>query len=101
MSEQDRPKGDMTVAEAGRKGGAALRAQIGREGYVALGKLGGAVTRSRHGTDHYREIGRKGGEANLARRGREWMREIGKRGGNRVRELTDAGRRAEAEEQER
>ncbi len=42
------------------------------------------------------EAGRKGGERVLAERGPEFFSKIGKKGGQRVRELINAGRRAEA-----
>jgi general stress protein YciG len=45
----DKPKGGMTVKEAGQKGG--------RRG----GKRGGETTRDRYGHEFYEEIGKKGG----------------------------------------
>ncbi|MHB8420864.1 MAG: hypothetical protein ACYDCL_22540 [Myxococcales bacterium] len=41
------------------------------------------------------EAGRKGGERVLQERGPEFFSKIGKKGGQRVRELINAGRRAE------
>ena len=41
MSKHDQDKGDMTVREAGRKGGEARRDELGHEGYQQLGKKGG------------------------------------------------------------
>lgn len=41
------------------------------------------------------EAGRKGGERVLAERGPQFFAKIGKKGGQRVRELINAGRRAE------
>ena len=49
MAEIERPKGDMSVKEAGRKGG------------ERGGKKGGETTRDRYGHEFYEEIGRKGG----------------------------------------
>ena len=51
------PKGSMSVAEAGRKGGL----------------IGGQVTARKYPHEHFEEIGRKGGQkvAELIRRGKE------------------------------
>jgi len=69
---------EMTVREAGRKGGMTVR--------------------DKHGPDFFREIGRKGGQATWKSHGREFYQEIGKRGGQkggaRVRELIQKGKRA-------
>jgi general stress protein YciG len=70
-------KGDMSVREAGRKGG----------------EKGGQTTRERYGTPFYREIGRKGGETVRSERGHEFYEEIGKKGGQRVRDLIAAAKR--------
>jgi uncharacterized protein len=64
--------GDMTVQEAGRKGGEA--------------------TSRTHGREFYQEIGRKGGETTSSTHGREFYQEIGQRGGQRVRELINRGK---------
>src|SRR5881628_199056 len=70
--------GDMSVREAGRKGG----------------EKGGQTTKERYGTPFYKEIGRKGGEAVRDVRGHEFYEEIGRKGGQRVRELINEGKRA-------
>jgi general stress protein YciG len=69
--------GDMSVREAGRKGG----------------EKGGQTTKERYGTPFYKEIGRKGGEAVRDERGHEFYEEIGRKGGQKVRELINEGKR--------
>lgn len=77
------------------------------------GKLGGAKTRERKGVEWYREIGRKGGKATLEKHGREhfadmgagaaektprttgFYQKIGMKGGLKVKELIEAGKRAQ------
>jgi general stress protein YciG len=107
--------GGMTVAEAGRKGGQAVRDKygpgfyetIGKKGgeavkaerghafYEEIGKKGGEAVKAERGHAFYEEIGRKGGESVKASRGAGFYEEIGKRGGHRVRELIDDAKRAE------
>ena len=70
----EKKKGDMTVAEAGRKGGEKVASERGHE--------------------FYEEIGRKGGEKVASERGHEFYEEIGKKGGQKVRQLIEAGKRA-------
>jgi uncharacterized protein len=70
-------KGDMSVREAGKKGG----------------ERGGQTTKERYGTPFYREIGRKGGERVRGERGHEFYEEIGRKGGQKVRDLINAGKR--------
>lgn len=69
--------GDMSVREAGRKGG----------------EKGGQTTKERYGTPFYKEIGRKGGEAVRDERGHEFYEAIGRKGGQKVRELINEGKR--------
>ena len=75
--ERDKSKGELTVSEAGRKGG----------------KKGGQTTKSRYGHGFYEEIGRKGGETVRETRGHEFYEEIGHKGGQKVRELIEAGKK--------
>ena len=69
--------GEMSVREAGRKGG----------------EKGGQTTKERYGTPFYKEIGRKGGETVRNERGHEFYEEIGRKGGQKVRELINEGKR--------
>lgn len=63
-------KGEMTVGEAGRRGGRKTARTHGHEFYEEIGAKGGElggprggrVTRERHGHGFYEEIGRKGGQ---------------------------------------
>jgi general stress protein YciG len=71
-------KGELTVREAGRKGG----------------QKGGQTTKARYGPEFYRDIGRKGGEAVRDARGHEFYEEIGKKGGQKVRQLIEQGKKA-------
>jgi len=68
--------GDMSVREAGKRGG----------------EKGGQTTKARYGTPFYRQIGRKGGETVRAERGHEFYEEIGRKGGQRIRDLIAAGK---------
>jgi general stress protein YciG len=73
-----RKQSDLSVREAGRKGG----------------ERGGRTTKARYGTPFYREIGRKGGEAVRETRGHGFYEEIGRKGGQKVRELINEGKRS-------
>ena len=55
-------KGDMTVSEAGRRGGQRTSQTHGHEFYEKIGKKGGETTSERYGTPFYEEIGHKGGQ---------------------------------------
>lgn len=68
-------KGDMTVREAGRKGG--------------------ETTAERHGHEFYEEIGRKGGVKVRDEYGVQFYEEIGHKGGQKVRQLIEEGKRAQ------
>lgn len=70
---------EITVREAGHRGGTKVKERYGPEFFKRIGQMGGRTTAERHGTEFYKEIGRKGGL----------------KGGARVRELIA---RAKAEE---
>ncbi|MFA5926977.1 MAG: hypothetical protein WCT32_01390 [Patescibacteria group bacterium] len=77
--------GEMTVREAGKKGGETTSEKYGHEFYEEIGEKGGERTSETHGHDFYEEIGKKGGE----------------KGGQRVRELIEEGKEAEQEKEEK
>ncbi len=74
-------KGEMTVAEAGHKGG--------------------EKTAETHGHEFYEEIGHEGGEKTAETHGREFYKDIGHKGGQRERELVEEGKEAEGTETKR
>jgi uncharacterized protein len=74
---------DMTVREAGRKGGSKVRDKYGKEFYQQIGQKGGTTTWETHGKEFYQKIGKMGGT----------------KGGARIRELIAKGKEAEANEQ--
>ncbi len=54
-------EGNMSVREAGRKGGKTTRARYGAEFFQEIGAKGGRTVSERYSNEHFREIGRKGG----------------------------------------
>ena len=52
--------GNMSVREAGRKGGKTTRARYGPEFFQEIGAKGGKAVSERYSNEHFREIGRKG-----------------------------------------
>lgn len=106
---------ESTIQEAGRRGGAIRKAELGRDGYSKIGKLGGDVRKEQMTSEKYAEIGRKGGAARKAQLGRDGYSnlgklggkarknqlgetgyaELGKKGGARLRELIAAGKASE------
>ena len=55
-------KGNMTVQEAGRKGGEAVSEKYGPGFYEKIGQKGGETVADKYGHEHFEEIGRKGGQ---------------------------------------
>ncbi|MEB3185830.1 MAG: hypothetical protein VKP72_00150 [bacterium] len=74
---------EISMREAGRRGGNRVRERYGTEHFARIGAIGG-----QHG-------GRKGGLATAARHGRSHFQEIGRRGAERLRELVARGQAAE------
>ncbi len=54
-------EGNMSVREAGSKGGKTTRARYGAEFFQVIGAKGGKAVSERYSNEHFREIGRKGG----------------------------------------
>jgi general stress protein YciG len=75
---------EMTVREAGKKGGEAVKAKYGPKFYAKIGKMGGDAVSQERGKEFYSEIGKKGGNAVKKTHGSEFYSEIGKKGGNAV-----------------
>ena len=60
--DQDGKGGEMSVREAGKKGGDTVRNRYGSGFYEEIGRKGGQATRERHGAGFYESIGQKGGK---------------------------------------
>ena len=73
--------GDMSVREAGQKGGEIRKEHLGPEGYSAIGKKGGEARKEELGSEGYSELGTKGGqrERELVRKGHEAENRGGRR----------------------
>jgi general stress protein YciG len=59
------------------------------------GRKGGQKTAERHGHDFYEKIGKKGGEARKQALGPTGYEALGRQGGQKVRELVRKGKLAE------
>ncbi len=70
-------KREITVQEAGHRGGSSTSRKYGHEFYEAIGKKGGGTTIRRHGREHFVAIGTKGGGTmrRLAAEGRRLLAE--------------------------
>lgn len=66
------------MADAGRKGGEAVKRKFGSEFYSEIGRKGGAKVKALRGSEYYSEIGRKGGNSVLESRGTAHFRKIGR-----------------------
>ncbi len=79
--------GEMSVREAGKKGGNTVRDRYGSGFYEEIGRKGGQVTRERHGAEFYETIGQKGGKVVKEKYGPNFYEEIGHKGGQKVKKL--------------
>lgn len=74
-------RGEMTVEEAGRRGGQTTLEKYGIDHLSSAGRKGGLSQRDKLGPEGYAKIGKLGGQKVLAQRGSEFFSEIGKKGG--------------------
>ena len=96
MTAERKDEGDLTVREAGRRGGQKVRDKHGREFYVEIGKLGGRViSQKKRGTGFFVRIGKKGGDSTVAGHDREHFAKIGRMGGEALKAARDPGYYAE------
>jgi general stress protein YciG len=86
-SENGKVGGDMSVREAGKKGGDTVRERYGSGFYETIGRKGGQATRERHGAQFYEAIGQKGGRVVKDKYGSDFYEEIGHKGGQKVKRL--------------
>ncbi len=97
-------EGEMSVREAGKKGGDTVRDRYGSGFYETIGRKGGQATRERHGAEFYESIGQKGGRVVKEKYGPDFYEQIGHKGGQKVKKLiadakaTAAAKEAEAKE---
>ena len=52
-------RGEMTVRQAGKKGGETVKARYGSEHYVRIGKKGGETVARERGPEFFAEIGKR------------------------------------------
>ena len=86
--------GDLSVRQAGRKGGKKTATRHGPEFYREIGRRGGEARKKQLGAGGYADLGRKGGEARKSQLGSEGYAQLGRKGGRRVAELIKRGKRA-------
>ncbi len=99
-SEKDaavQPSREMSVREAGKKGGDTVRERYGPGFYEAIGRKGGQATRERHGAQFYETIGQKGGRVVKDKYGSGFYEQIGHKGGQKVKQLIAEAKRSLAE----
>jgi uncharacterized protein len=86
--------GEMSVREAGKKGGDTVRKRYGSEFYKKIGRKGGKATREKHGAQFYEAIGQKGGRVVKDKYGAGFYEEIGHKGGQKVKLLIAEAKRS-------
>src|SRR5438477_7735579 len=89
--------GDMSVREAGKKGGNTVRDRYGSGFYEEIGRKGGKATRERHGLEFYESIGQKGGRVVKEKYGVDFYEEIGHKGGQKVKKLIAEAKKSRGE----
>lgn len=92
------PGGEMSVREAGKKGGDTVRERYGSGFYETIGRKGGQATRERHGAQFYETIGQKGGRVVKDKYGSDFYEEIGHKGGQKVKALIAEAKKNQADE---
>ncbi len=95
------PGGEMSVREAGKKGGDTVRERYGSGFYETIGRKGGQATRERHGAQFYEAIGQKGGRVVKEKYGSDFYEEIGHKGGQKVKQLIADAKKNIADEADR
>src|ERR1700737_953960 len=80
-------EGEMSVREAGKKGGDTVRDRYGSGFYEEIGRKGGQATRERHGAEFYETMGKKGGKVVKDKYGPGFYEQIGHKGGQKVKKL--------------
>jgi general stress protein YciG len=90
--------GEMSVREAGKKGGDTVRERYGSGFYETIGRKGGQATRERHGAQFYETIGQKGGRVVKDKYGSDFYEEIGHKGGQKVKRLIAEAKKNLADE---
>ncbi len=95
------PGGEMSVREAGKKGGDTVRERYGSGFYETIGRKGGQATRERHGAQFYETIGQKGGRVVKDKYGSDFYEEIGHKGGQKVKALIAEAKKNQADVAER
>jgi general stress protein YciG len=95
---QKGPGGEMSVREAGKKGGDTVRERYGSGFYETIGRKGGQATRERHGAQFYEAIGQKGGRVVKDKYGSDFYEEIGHKGGQKVKRLIAEAKKTLAEQ---
>jgi general stress protein YciG len=95
----DKDSKEMSVREAGKKGGDTVRDRYGSTFYEEIGRKGGKATRDRHGVEFYESIGQKGGKVVKEKYGADFYEEIGHKGGQKVKKLIAEAKKKRTEEE--